>query len=722
MIKQLSCGFFSLQREVPVLFLIMSLPSSIPYWKRSPFIRILLPLTAGILLQWYCRLPLYGIVALVTGCVSLLLLSGMLHIVVRYRWRNLQGIGIQLLLLGAGSLLVWKQDERNRPDWYGRYYLPADGLLVQIDEPPVEKNRTYKAEVKVLELIRNGKQQSCRGRLLVYITKDSAPVQLHYGDRLLLNASLQPIKNSGNPGAFNYKRYSAFHGLHHTAFLQQENYRVTGTGQGNVFRGFIYRARDGILAILREHLQEGKDRLGIAEALLIGYTQDLDKDLVQAYSNTGVVHVIAISGMHLGLIYILLLGIFKRIPYLKRAKWIQLLLTLAVLWLFSLLTGASASVLRAAVMFSCIGTGKLLLRQANVYNSLAASAFILLCYDPFYLWDVGFQLSYLAVIGILLFQSPLYHLFYIKNKWVSKVWELMAVSLSAQVFTFPVCLYYFHQFPNFFLLSNLLVVPLSGLILYTEILLLLVAWIPVLAGRVGLLCSLLVDGMNRFVRWVNAFPFAVWDGIPATVLSTWLLYAVMISVAVSVLQKKKKWVMVSLFFMAGFCAVHCHYHWRTAQQRKLLVYQVPRYQAIDFIEGNRYYFSGDSALQNDGLLKQFHLRPGRIDLQTHPSPGGLPSLSSYGKFYCFAGKRIAVIDTALHWQPLPGRIRIDLLIISKNPRLHLSEIIALFDCGLIVVDASNSKKKTGRWEQEARILQVPFYNIVANGAFEYDTR
>jgi len=697
----------------------MPVQSSLPWWKEAPFIRLLLPLITGILLQWYAPQPLPVVVIVIVPCLLLLLLSGLLPVVYRYRWRRLQGVVIQILIAGMGLLLVQQKDIRNHTRWIGHLYQPGDRILAEVAEPPLAKNRSFKSEMNTIALVRNGQLVPCCGRVLAYIAKDSATAHTRYGDRLLLNAALQPIGNSGNPGAFDYQQYSAFHGLHHTVFLRQDNYILLDSLHGSNFRGGIYKARDGVLNILRRYMTSSKDELGIAEALLIGYTQDLDKDLVQAYSNTGVVHVIAVSGMHLGLIYILLLAVFKRLPYIKRAKWLQLLLALVVLWLFALLTGASASVLRAAVMFTCIGTGKLLMKQAPVYNALAASAFILLCYDPFYLWDVGFRLSYLAVLGILLFQQPVLHLLYVPNKWLRKIWELTAVSLSAQIFTFPVCIWYFHQFPNLFLFSNLLVVPLSGFILYAEILLLLLAWSPALAGPAGWFCSLLTQGMNRFVQWLNQLSFSVWDNIPATPVSTLLLYASVISLSAAVLQKKKKWITVSLFFFAGFCAAHAVYRWQTARQRKLIVYQVPRYRAVDFVEGNRYYFRGDTLLQQEGLLQQFHLRPARIDLQAKASGEGLPSLYRYGRFYSFAGKRILLLDTLLPWRPPAERITIDVVIISGNPRLRLDQLAAVFHCGLIVADASNSKRSTGKWQQQAKSLQLSFYDVYEQGAWEY---
>jgi competence protein ComEC len=215
--------------------------------------------------------------------------------------------------------------------------------------------------------------------------------------------------------------------------------------------------------------------------LLIGYKDDLDKTLVQSYSNTGVVHVIAISGLHLGLIYWLLLKLFWPLQKRRDLKWLRPILIIAGLWLFSLLAGMQPSVIRSAVMFTCIVLGETWTRKSSIYNTLAFSAFLLLFINPYWLWDVGFQLSYIAVLSIVIFMQPIYNWFYIKNKALDFIWKLNAVTLAAQILTVPVSIYHFHQFPLSFMFTNFVAVPLSSLILLGEIVLCVVSFIPIVA-------------------------------------------------------------------------------------------------------------------------------------------------------------------------------------------------------------------------------------------------
>ena len=651
-----------------------------------------------------------------------LLLFLLLPLALRFKLQPLQGFIIQLILAGFGLLITWQKDIRNDSNWYGNFYSDSNFLVVRIDEPLVEKTKSYKADGYVEAIIREGETIPCKGRLLLYFTKDSTINDLHYGDRVLINKNIQSIKNSGNPGAFNYQRYAAFQQTFHNVFLKQKDWVKTEEENKNTnqFKEYIFSAREYVLSVLQKNVKAGKDELGIAEALLIGYTNDLDKDLVQAYSNTGVVHIIAISGMHLGLIYVLLVWIFAKVPLINRSKLLQVVLILSCLWTFSLLTGAAASVLRSAVMFSFIALGQSFSKQSSIYNSLAVSAFVMLCYNPYFLWDVGFQLSYLAVIGIIVFQKPICNILHIKNKWANKVWQLMAISTAAQLLTFPVCIYYFHQFPNLFLITNIIAVPLSGIILYAEIILVALSWIPVIGLYLGKLVSGLIWFMNKIILWINNLSFSVWDKIPATVFTTWLLYAVVISLSAWLISKRKKYFKLGLLCLLSFVLLNTYNSWQKVNQKKIIIYNVPQHQAIDIVNGTNYQFVGDSVLLEDGLLQNFHLKPGRIALQLNNRVNNLNDIFHDKIFYKFQNTRIAIINETIQIRSLQQRVDVDLVIISKNPRLYISQLIKIFNCKQFVFDASNPAWKIEKWQKECNELHLQNHSIPAAGAFVYD--
>lgn len=697
----------------------MSKPFDIPIWKKAPFIRLLLPLVIGILLQWYQQFPLaVGITGTISFALAYLLFY-LFPLAVKFKLQPLQGIILHLLLFGIGMLITWQNEVQHSNNWFGQYYHDSDYLVVRIEEPLIEKSKSYKADGYVEAVIHNDSVLNGEGKIFLYFSKDSLLPSLKYGDKILLKKPLQSIKNSGNPGAFNYQRYAAFQSTFHNVFLKQKDWIKLEQKNSNRFKQFIFTSREYVLSILQKNIPAGKDALGIAEALLIGYTNDLDKDLVQAYSNTGVVHIIAISGMHLGLIYVLLVWLFAKIPFINKSKIVQVVLILSCLWLFSLLTGAAASVLRSAVMFTFITVGKNFSKQSSIYNSLAASAFVMLCYNPYFLWDVGFQLSYLAVIGIIIFQKPIYNWLYIKNKWVNEVWKLVAISLAAQVLTFPICIYYFHQFPNLFLITNIIAVPLSSIILFTEIALIAFSWIPFVGVYIGKLVGLLVWCMNMIIVQISHLPFAVWDNIPATIATTWLLYAVVAGIAMWLLNKNIQLCRLAIICLASFFVLQAYGNWQIKNQQKIIIYNVPQHQAIDFIAGNTYRFLGDSILLRDGVLQNFHLKPARIALQLNNRIDTMAMLFQQPLFYQFGKIKLLVIDKLLQFEPLQQKIELDMIIISKNPGIVIAQLATIFNCKQYIFDASNSMWKINQWQKECKALNLNFHSIPHEGAYVY---
>ena len=698
----------------------MSKPFDVPLWKKAPFVRLLLPLILGILLQWYLQISVtVSILGLLCFSAAYCLFN-LLPLAVKFKLQVLQAIILNLILIAFGLLITWQNNVQNSKNWFGNHYQATDYLIVRIDEQLIQKGKSYKAGGYVEAIIHNDSVKKTKGKVLLYFAKDSLAPPLQYGDKILINKSLQQIKNTGNPGAFNYQRYAAFQSTFHNVFLKQKDWVKLEVKSVNPFKQFIFSSRENILSVLKKNIIAGKAELGIAEALLIGYTNDLDKDLVQAYSNTGVVHIIAISGMHLALIYGLLVWLFARMPIIKKSKILQVILILSCLWLFSLLTGGSASVLRSAVMFTFITIGKNLSKQSSIYNSLAASAFVLLCYNPYFLWDVGFQLSYFAVVSIIVFQKSIYSWIFIQYKWINEIWKLIAISLAAQILTFPICIYYFHQFPNLFLLTNVVAVPLSGVILFAEIGLVAFSWIPLLALYLGKLVGFMVWIMNLVILWVGRLPYSVWENIPATIATTWLLYAVVIGLGMWLLNKNRGALSLAVYFFLGFVLLFLYGNWSAKNKQKIIVYNVPQHQAIDFIEGKNYQFLGDSILLADGGLQNFHLKPARILFQISKSLDTININSQQKIFYQFGNKKVLVIDKSILYEPLQQKIDVDIIVISKNPKLYISQLANVFNCKLYVFDASNSVWKIDQWQKDCSELHLRTYSVPDEGAFVLD--
>lgn len=684
------------------------------FWRRAPFVKLLLALLTGIVLQWYQPLPLYWFWAGISLGISGLLLFFFIPLFNRYRYAWLTGILTGLIFLSLGALLVQQNNIRNHSAWFGHSYRETDALLLTLDEPPVEKPASVKVKARVEYIIRDKKAIPAEGAIICYFKKDSS-LKPGYGRQILFKKPVQEIRPAGNPGGFDYKRYCLFQGITHQVYLQPGEIIFLPGKNENRFRRFIYSAREKIIGILRQHIP-GEKETGLAEALLIGYKNDLDPSLLQAYARTGVVHIIAISGLHLGLIYWLLGLIFLPLQQKKRSRWLRPLFIIAGLWLFSLLAGAQASILRSALMFTCIVCAEAWDRKSSIFNSLAFSAFILLCINPFWLWDTGFQLSYAAVLSIVLFMRPVYNWFYIKNKVLDFLWKLNAVTLAAQVLTVPLTVYYFHQFPSLFLLTNLLAVPLSSIILLGEILLCCISFWPELSLQAGRLIRWLIQFMNRFIESVDQVPFSRWQYLSISLPQTFLFFLFIAAGSYGLLERSVRGLKIGLFFLLVFLSLRSLSFLEKNKQQQLIIYAVPRSRAIDLVHGRHYFFIGDSSLQANALIRNFHLEPARI-LNRISEAQQLPGLLFRDHYLQFAGKKIMLLDTSVKFYAPETPPQVDILVLSKNPRLYIKELAGSLNLRQVVIDGSVPAWKARFWKKDLDSLHIPCHDVSEQGAF-----
>ncbi|MGN6164923.1 MAG: ComEC/Rec2 family competence protein [Flavisolibacter sp.] len=680
-------------------------------WNKAPVVRLLIALMAGIVLQWHLQLPLIALLSAISVCFFTVLLYSFLSLKRQYQFNTIAGATITMLVLLLGCILVWLKDVRHTEHWIGKKYTDSSFIYVTLQEPLVEKANSFKALTSINGMWQDDHFQKAEGNVIIYFKKDSIAERLHYGSQIIFKKTLQEIKNAGNPGSFDYKRYSLFQGITHQVYLNENDFEILSTESKNFFDEVIFNSRRWVVNTIRKFINGEKEQ-GLAEALLIGFKDDLDKTLVQSYTNTGVVHIIAISGMHLALIYWLLTLITKPLKR-KKLNWLRISIILGGLWLFSILAGAQASVIRSAVMFTCVAFAEVFGRRTSIFNTLSLSAFLLLCYNPFWLWDVGFQLSYAAVLSIVIFYKPIANWYLPDNKIIDFIWKTMAVSLAAQIFTTPISLYHFHQFPVLFLLTNVVAVPLSSLILFAEIGVCVFSFIQPVVLLLGIVAGSMIRFMNRYIERLENVSFALWNGFSLSIMQVALLLVAITCLCYWLLERKKILLWVSLGSFCVFVCFRSADFWSAYHQRKLIVYNVPKHQAIDLISGRNFNFIGDTDLLTDDFFRNFHIQPSRTLHRINQAQ----CISIETKDFDFAGKHIIILDTASQLLLQPQKQNLDILILSKNPKVYISALIKKFSLRQIVIDGSVPAWKARLWKKDCDSLHIPYHDVSEKGAF-----
>ena len=333
------------------------------------------------------------------------------------------------------------------------------------------------------------------------ISKDSILNPLKVDELLYVKPEFVTINAPLNPHQFDYKFYLAKQGIHQQVFLEKEGFKSLGLDQFS-FIGVAAKIRDKVQESLQKYYFK-VDELAVINALLLGQRQEISKDLIEDYSKAGAIHILAVSGLHVGIILLILSSLLKPLERIKNGRVLKTILIVLLLWMFAFVAGLSASVVRAVAMFTFLAIGLSFKRKNVILFSLITSMFFLLLFKPMFLFDVGFQLSYLAVFGIIWIQPKLYKIYKPRFKLDDKIWQLFTVSVAAQLGVLPLSLYYFHQFPGLFLLSNLLIIPFLGAILIGGIIIIILALTDFLPQFLAEIYGYIISLMNNFVSWIS---------------------------------------------------------------------------------------------------------------------------------------------------------------------------------------------------------------------------
>ncbi|MEI6582802.1 MAG: ComEC/Rec2 family competence protein [Chitinophagia bacterium] len=679
------------------------------FWKPLPFLRMLLPLLFGICLALVpIRIPLtYHLIVII---IVLLIITAWIPIVWKWRIRKIRGWGFVLVcfLLGYLRTTYFLEIPKHTP-------IPTNKnieLAISLQNTPEPTKSGFQTVGIVEQYHQQGQVYTSSQKVLVWFNKETFPLPAR-GDILIGRAQLTRIAPALNPGGFDAAAYYSRQQVYFRCRFYSGKYQRFAPKNPSAVFTWMDSVKQFCLRMLRKYIN-GKNEQAIAEALLIGYKQHLDAELVNAYSDIGIVHIIAISGMHMALLFALLNVCVGKLSRFPMGNWIKLFIQLTSIWVFSWITGASASVLRAACIFSALSLGETLGRKNQPFNSLAGSAVCLLLINPFFIQDAGFLLSYAAVLGILLLAKPLYKCLYTSNPLLNAIWQLNSVTIAAQLFTVPLILYFFHRFPLYFLCTNMIAIPLSGIILYGEILILLLSAFPSVAGIIGTCTEWSIRLMNQWTIATHRLPGASLGGIYLSGIQAILLCAAILLLYAGWYFRKKIYGYVAALALVGFTALYSFRSIQQSDQQYWVIYQLKGKTAIHLISGKQQFLLSDTAQIIEPFLRGFE---STAEWYWGAKQYGMPPNMHYQYPIIISKLRILAIlrgkDTAAITR-LPKQA--DCILITDNSPFNLATILAQTRCSHFIFDGSNAMWKIREWKKEAERLHLRYYSTPEQGA------
>ncbi|GAA4307585.1 ComEC/Rec2 family competence protein [Pontixanthobacter gangjinensis] len=660
-------------------------------------------LVAGMLLAFYTEAD---IKIVFTGFGIILLLSILAYIRARNQLfpDSLFGITCFLMIFSLGFCTAYFNKPENQTGHYIKYFSqPTDSLMISgiITEElkPTKFSRRFILETR--ELISPGKSIAITGKVLLNILADSTQNKTTRPGHIILSRwKPEEIKKPLNPFQFNYGKYLKQLKIEREIQIKDSGIKIIG--EKDDISTQAWHSRERIISGLKKH-NFGADELAVFQALILGQRREISDELYKNYAAAGAIHILAISGLHIGILLLMLNWLLKPLDRSRKTRLLKIILILLLLWSFAFLTGLSASVVRAVCMFSFIAVGMQIKRKTSSLNSIFLSLFFLLLINPYYLFQVGFQLSYLAVLSIIIFQPIIYKLWTTKIQPVDYFWKLTSVSLAAQIGVVPLSLYYFHQFPGMLLLTNLIILPFLGIILGMGILVIILSVLGILPGIMEEIFSIILKGLNVFIEFIAGIESLVFSNIHFSLLQCLSLFLVILSLVI--LSKKVDFYRISFFLISILIFQLASYYekWQLPYSESIVFHSSRSSMIGNKIEQSLHIYSRDFLQEN--LLKDYS-RERNIDRIIKKKPEDILELS---------GKLCLVADTSSNYEI--HNFKPEILILTGSPKVNLERLIDQLQPKQIVADGNNFRSYIELWRKTSENTKIPFHHTGEKGAY-----
>lgn len=543
-----------------------------------------------------------------------------------------------------------------------------------------------------------------RGKVLFNLQRDSLNKYLKVDEIAIFPNKFTSINPSLNPNQFDYGAFLKNQNIYHQVTIEDNTLLKTTLGQRTIF-GRAADFRNTIITKLRAHNFE-EDELAIINALLLGQRQDLSKTIYQDYVNAGAIHILAVSGLHIGLILLILNILLKPLEWLNQGFIIKAFIILVLLWTYAVVAGLSASIVRAVTMFSVFAIAMHLKRPTNIYNTVAISLFILLIIKPMYLFEVGFQLSYTAVLAIVSIQPWLYKQWQPKWKLIDYFWQIFTVSIAAQLGVAPLSIFYFHQFPSLFFISNLVIIPFLGLILGMGILIMGLALISILPKFLAVFYSSVISLMNLVVGWVSKQESFLFNDISLSFFQMIAFYFLLISLIVCFKRPRYRHyiaLLVCILLVQGVYIIQKRYN----TNDEFIIFHKSRYSLIGQNYGRHLIVNHNldsTRFQKDRIIRDYKI--GNFIKSMHSN-----RLKSIYKFH---NNYILIIDSLGIYNV--KSFKPEFILLRNSPKVNLERMIDSIKPNWIIADGSNYKSYVKRWKTTCRNRNIKFFDTSTEGA------
>ncbi len=666
-------------------------------------IKLTISLILGILLGFYCNLSVFYSLLV---CLFLLLILGISYFINKARNKKniLFGTLSLITFFFIGILTTTLHNQKNHLQHYTKHI--DNGL-----------NSNLTTTFKVREVLKSGNfhnkyvinfksidGKKVTGKSLLNIQKDSTKTLLKVDDVVLTNTLIKDLIPPLNPNQFDYKTYLRKQQIYHQLYTTNEDLIILNRDRITVF-GYASQLREIINLKLKKYNFK-PDELSIINALILGQRQDISKEIYNSYTQAGAIHILAVSGLHVGIVLLILNFLFKPIQRIKNGEKIKIIIVVILLWCFAIIAGLSASVTRAVTMFSIVAIGMNLKRPSNIYNTLAISIFVLLLFKPTFIFDVGFQMSYLAVFSIVWIQPLLYNLWNPKLFIVDKFWQIFTVTVAAQLGVAPISLYYFHQFPSLFFISNLVIIPFLGFILGFGILIIALTLLNGLPQFLASVFGYFISLMNGFVMFISKQEDFLFKHISFGLLSVISSYVLIVALVKLYKNKSYKYHTLALLSIALFISVLI-FNKYTNSTSEFLVFHKSRFSLIGFKQNTelKLHHNLDSfTLANNKLVTNYKIG-NSIDKFKN---------DSIKPIYKINNNWMLVVDSLGIYKT---SFKTDYVLLRNSPKINLSRLIDHLEPKLIIADGSNYKSYQERWLETCVKKEIPFHQTSKKGAF-----